>query len=95
MATIRSEVKTRAKPSEVWSAIRDVGALHTQLVPGFVTDTKLEPGARIVTFVERHGLCASRSSPSTTRRGGWSGPTTAAEPAITTAPSRSPSCGTE
>ena len=51
MATIRSELKTRARPSEVWSAIRDIGALHTRLVPGFVTDTKLEPGARIVTFV--------------------------------------------
>ncbi len=51
MATIRSQIKTRAKPSEVWSAIRDIGALHTRLVPGFVTDTKLEPGARIVTFV--------------------------------------------
>ncbi len=51
MATIRSEIKTRARPSEVWSAIRDIGALHTRLVPGFVTDTKLEPGARIVTFV--------------------------------------------
>ena len=50
MATIRSELKTRARPSEVWSAIRDIGALHTRLVPGFVTDTKLEPGARIVTF---------------------------------------------
>jgi hypothetical protein len=34
----------------VWDAIRDIGALHTRLVPGFVTDTKLEPGARIVTF---------------------------------------------
>jgi len=51
MATVRSEIKTRAPASEVWSAIRDVGALHTRLVPGFVTDTKLEPGARIVTFV--------------------------------------------
>jgi Polyketide cyclase / dehydrase and lipid transport len=51
MATIRSEIKTRAKPSEVWSAIRDIGALHTRLVPGFVADTKLEPGARVVTFV--------------------------------------------
>jgi hypothetical protein len=47
MATIRSEIKTRANASEVWSAIRDVGALHTRLVPGFVTDTKLEPGTRI------------------------------------------------
>ena len=35
----------------MWSAIRDIGALHTRLVPGFVTDTKLEPGARVVTFV--------------------------------------------
>jgi hypothetical protein len=51
MATIRSEIKTRAPASDVWSAIRDIGALHTRLVPGFVTDTKLEPGARIVTFV--------------------------------------------
>jgi hypothetical protein len=51
MATIRSELKTRASASDVWSAIRDIGALHTRLVPGFVTDTKLEPGARIVTFV--------------------------------------------
>jgi Polyketide cyclase / dehydrase and lipid transport len=51
MATIRSEIKTRARPSEVWSAIRDIGALHTRLVPGFVTDTKVEPGARVVTFV--------------------------------------------
>ena len=50
MATLRAEIKTRARPSEVWSAIRDVGALHTRLVPGFVTDTKLEPGGRIVTF---------------------------------------------
>ena len=50
MATLRAEIKTRARPSEVWSAIRDVGALHTRLVPGFVTDTKLEPVARIVTF---------------------------------------------
>jgi hypothetical protein len=51
MATIRSELKTRASASDVWSAIRDIGALHTRLAPGFVTDTKLEPGARIVTFV--------------------------------------------
>jgi hypothetical protein len=51
MATVRSDLKTRASASDAWSAIRDIGALHTRLVPGFVTDTKLEPGARIVTFV--------------------------------------------
>ena len=50
MATIRSELTTQAPADEVWSAVRDVGALHTRLAPGFVVDTKLEPGARVVTF---------------------------------------------
>jgi hypothetical protein len=35
---------------DVWSAVRDVGALHTRLVPGFVVDTRLDGDARIVTF---------------------------------------------
>jgi len=50
MASIRTEILTGAKPESVWAAIRDIGALHTRLVPGFVVDTRLEPGARIVTF---------------------------------------------
>jgi hypothetical protein len=50
MASIRREIVTRASPEAVWDAIRDLGALHTRLVPGFVVDTRLEPGARIVTF---------------------------------------------
>lgn len=50
MASIRKEIFTKAQPEEAWAAIRDVGALHTRLVPGFVVDTRLEPGARIVTF---------------------------------------------
>ena len=50
MGSIRREIVTSASPEAVWDAIRDIGALHTRLVPGFVTDTKLEPGARIVTF---------------------------------------------
>jgi hypothetical protein len=57
MGTIRSELKTAAKASDVWSAIRDIGAVHTRLAPGFVIDTKLEPGARIVTFVNGVTLC--------------------------------------
>jgi len=51
MGTIRSELTTRAKPSDVWDAIRDIGAVHEKLAPGFVVDTKLEPGARVGTFV--------------------------------------------
>jgi carbon monoxide dehydrogenase subunit G len=50
MATIRKQLVTTARPEVVWDAIRDLGALHTRLVPGFVVDTRLEPGARIVTF---------------------------------------------
>ena len=50
MASIRKQITTSASPAIVWSAIRDIGALHTRLVPGFVVDTRLEPGARIVTF---------------------------------------------
>lgn len=50
MASITQEIITSAPPERVWDAIRDVGALHTRLVVGFVVDTRLEPGARIVTF---------------------------------------------
>lgn len=50
MATIIREVSIEAPAERVWDALADIGALHTRLVPGFVVDTKLEPGARIVTF---------------------------------------------
>src|SRR5262245_39506973 len=50
MASIRKDIVTRATPAQAWDALRDVGALHTRLVPGFVVATELVPGARIVTF---------------------------------------------
>jgi hypothetical protein len=50
MASIRREVLLHSPIHRVWDALRDVGALHTGLVPGFVVDTRLEAGARIVTF---------------------------------------------
>jgi len=50
MATIRKEITVERGPEHCWDALRDVGALHTRLVPGFVSDTRLEEGARIVTF---------------------------------------------
>ena len=50
MATVRKEILTKARAEDVWDAIRDIGALHTRLVPGFVIQTRLESGARIVTF---------------------------------------------
>jgi carbon monoxide dehydrogenase subunit G len=50
MASIRKEILIDTPPEKVWDAIRDVGALHERLVPGFVVDTRLEDGARVVTF---------------------------------------------
>ena len=50
MASVRKEVSVQARAEQVWEAIRDVGALHTRLVPGFVTDCRLEGNTRIVTF---------------------------------------------
>jgi uncharacterized protein YndB with AHSA1/START domain len=50
MASIRTETTIDASPDEVWDALRDWGALHTRLVPGFVTGVRLEGPDRIVTF---------------------------------------------
>ena len=56
MASIRREILIEARPEAVWDAVRDVGAVHERLAPGFVVDTRLEDGARIVTFAS--GLVA-------------------------------------
>jgi carbon monoxide dehydrogenase subunit G len=51
MATLHNSIFIEAAPQRIWDAARDLGALHTRLVPGFVVDTKLEgDAARIVTF---------------------------------------------
>jgi hypothetical protein len=50
MASIRREVILDVPAEELWDAVRDVGALHTRLVVGFVTDCRLEKDARVVTF---------------------------------------------
>jgi len=56
MASIRREILIETRPEAVWDAVRDVGAVHERLAPGFVVDTRLEDGARIVTFAS--GLVA-------------------------------------
>lgn len=52
MASIHKEVVIEAAPDRAWSALEDIGAIHTRLAPGFVTDVKMEGGdaARLVTF---------------------------------------------
>jgi len=43
-------MQVASDPARAWDAMRDVGAVHTRLAPGFVVDTRMEPGARVVTF---------------------------------------------
>ena len=50
MASIHKDIPINAAANDVWDAVRDFGALHTLLVPGFVLDTRLDGDARIVSF---------------------------------------------
>ena len=54
MATIRKDISLKAPAARVWDVVRDVGAIHTRLAPGFVVDTRMEEGARVVTFANGH-----------------------------------------
>jgi len=50
MATIHKDIPIDAHPDDVWAAVRDFGAVHQRLVPGFVLDARLDGDARIVAF---------------------------------------------
>ena len=50
MASIHKEIEINRDAASVWDAVRDVGMIHRRLVPGFVTDCRLEGDTRIVTF---------------------------------------------
>jgi hypothetical protein len=50
MASIHKDIPIDAAPDHVWAAVRDFGAVHKRLVPGFVLDARLDGDARIVTF---------------------------------------------
>jgi carbon monoxide dehydrogenase subunit G len=50
MASIHKDIIIDANPNDVWDAVRDFGAVHQRLVPGFVLDSRLDGDARIVTF---------------------------------------------
>ena len=50
MASIRKEVSVAAPAGGVWAVFQDVGAVHTRLAPGFVTDCRMDGADRIVTF---------------------------------------------
>ena len=50
MASIHKEIDIERSKEFVWDVVRDVGAIHRRLVPGFVVDCKLDGDARVVTF---------------------------------------------
>ncbi|NGY04201.1 SRPBCC family protein [Solimonas terrae] len=50
MASIQREALINASTAQVWDAVRDVGALHDRLVPGFVVDTVVDGEVRTVCF---------------------------------------------
>jgi carbon monoxide dehydrogenase subunit G len=56
MASIHKEILIDARPEDVWAAVRDYGAVHERLAPGFVVDAHLDGDDRIVTFF--NGLVA-------------------------------------
>jgi hypothetical protein len=50
MASICKEILIDAPPEHVWDALRDFGALHQRLVPGFVVAAELHGDVRVITF---------------------------------------------
>ena len=50
MASIHKDIPIEAHPDAVWDAVRDFGAVHQRLGPGFAMDCRLDGNARIVTF---------------------------------------------
>jgi len=73
MATIHKEAEIARNADFVWDAIRDVGAIHRRLVPGFVVDCKLQGDSRLVTFA--NGMAVREiivAVDDRTRRHAWS-----------------------
>ncbi len=50
MASVYKDISINAHADAVWDAVRDFGAVHQRLNPGFVVDCKLDGNTRIVTF---------------------------------------------
>jgi hypothetical protein len=51
MATVHKEMLIDTPAGDVWDALRDFGAVHERLAPGFVTDAHVDGDTRTVTFV--------------------------------------------
>ena len=57
MATLRKQIALDAGATKVWSAVRDFGAVHARVAPGFLTRLEMDPASagrdRILTFFNR------------------------------------------
>jgi hypothetical protein len=56
MATLRTQIMLDTSADNVWSAVRDFGAVHTRVAPGFLAKLEMDKGDRVVTFF--NGLVA-------------------------------------
>jgi Polyketide cyclase / dehydrase and lipid transport len=50
MASIRKDIVVGAPAQLAWEALRDFGAVHQRVAPGFVVDAALDGRDRVVTF---------------------------------------------
>ena len=50
MASIQKEIMSASSADDVWDAVRDFGAVHMRLAPGFVTEAVMDGDSRLVTF---------------------------------------------
>ena len=77
MASIHKEILIDASSDHVWDALRDFGALHTRLAPGFVTDTRLDGDAPHRYVFERYGRARNPGRLRRHASGGWPMPSSA------------------
>ncbi len=56
MATLRKQIALDTCATNVWSAVRDFGQVHTRVAPGFLTNLEIDKGDRVLTFF--NGLVA-------------------------------------
>ena len=50
MATLKKEIPVTTGATPVWHALRDFGAVHTKVAPGFLTGLEMDRGDRVLTF---------------------------------------------
>jgi hypothetical protein len=58
MATIIREASVEAPAERVWEALRDFGAVHERVAPGFVVDSRLEGDGDVRTVTFANGAVA-------------------------------------